>query len=275
MTKPAVAFIGSGNMAAALIHGLVEDGYPSRHITAADPDEGKLAALSRLDPINTTTDNAAAVAASDIVVLSVKPQVAESVARELAPLLAERRLLVVSIAAGIRTTSLQRWFGGALPVVRAMPNTPAMVQTGATALFATPEVTDEQRSHAESLLRAVGLTLWLEDEDQLDAVTALSGSGPAYFFLVMEAMIKSAQALGLNHDEAQLLTLQTALGAARMAMESDDDPATLRARVTSPGGTTERAIGVFEQAGFVDLFESALKAARDRSVELSRTLDHS
>lgn len=274
MTKPKIAFIGSGNMAAALIHGLVEDGYPVRHITAADPDRDKLAALERLDPINTTTDNAAAVAASDIIILSIKPQVAERVARELAPVLASRRPLVVSIAAGIRTTSLQRWLGGGLPIVRAMPNTPAMVQTGATALFATDEVSDDQRSHAESLLRAVGLILWLDDEDQMDAVTALSGSGPAYFFLIMEAMIKSAQSLGLSRDAAQLLTLQTALGAARMAMESDNDPAALRDRVTSPGGTTESAIGVLERAGLMDLFESALKAARDRSIELSRTLDN-
>ena len=273
MTKPAVAFIGAGNMAAALIHGLVEDGFPTHRITAADPDADKLASLARIDPINTTTDNAAAVADADIIVLCVKPQVAQAVARELAPLIAGRRPMVVSIAAGIRTDTLLHWLGYDLPLVRTMPNTPAMVQTGATALYATDAVSEDQRSHAESLLRAVGLTLWLDDENQMDAVTALSGSGPAYFFLVMEEMIKAGETLGLPRDTAQLLTLQTALGAARMAIESDDDPATLRARVTSPGGTTEQAIDVLDRGGISRLLESALTAARDRSVELSRTLD--
>ena len=153
-----------------------------------------------------------------------------------------------------------------------MPNTPAMLQAGATGLFASDSVTEEQRSLAESIMRAVGITVWVEHEGLIDAVTALSGSGPAYFFLVMEQMIRSAQSLGLGEEEATLLTLQTALGAARMALESDDSPATLRARVTSPGGTTEEAIRVFEQEGLERIVKQAMTAARDRSIELSSQL---
>jgi len=273
MTKPTLAFIGSGNMAAALIHGLVQDGYPCDRIIAADPDAEKLQALGHGCGIRTTTDNGEAVAMADVVVLAVKPQVLGQVVRDLAPAVQDRLPLVVSIAAGVRIGTLQRWLGDGVPVVRTMPNTPAMVQTGATALVASPEVSDEQCNHAETLMRAVGLTLWLDSEDQMDAVTAVSGSGPAYFFLVMEAMTDAATSLGLSRETAHLLTLQTALGAARMAMESSEEPATLRRRVTSPGGTTERAIQAFERAGLHALFKTALHAARDRSAELSQTLD--
>ena len=272
MTKPALAFVGAGNMAAALIHGLVEDGYPPDRITAADADAAKLGALGKRYGIRTSPDNIGAVADADVIVLAVKPQVIRDVARELAPAVSGRNPLVVSIAAGVPSATLQDWLGGDIPVVRTMPNTPAMVQTGATALFASPQASEEQRSHAESLMRAVGLTLWLDDEKKMDAVTALSGSGPAYFFLVMEAMTNAARDLGLEHDTASLLTLQTALGAARMAMESEDDPSTLRARVTSPGGTTEQAIGVLEAGDVHGLFRRALAAACKRSVELSGNL---
>ena len=205
----------------------------------------------------------------------MKPQVLRTVAEDLAATVQQRHPLVVSIAAGVKVATLQRWLGGTTPVVRTMPNTPAMVQTGATALFASPAVSEQQRNHAETLMRAVGLTLWLDTEDQMDAVTALSGSGPAYFFLFMEALAAAGTGLGLKAQTAQLLTLQTALGAARMAMESRDDPATLRARVTSPGGTTERAVATFEQGELGKLVARALEAARDRSIELSRVLDES
>ena len=272
MTKPALAFIGAGNMAAALIHGLVEDGYPPDRITAADADLAKLDVLGQRYGIRTSSDNTRAVADADVIVMAVKPQVVREVARDLAPAISGRKPLVGSIAAGVPSATLQDWLGGGVPVVRTMPNTPAMVQTGATALFASPQASEEQRSHAESLMRAVGLTLWLDDEKKMDAVTALSGSGPAYFFLVMEAMTNAARDLGLEDDTARLLTLQTALGAARMAMESEDDPATLRARVTSPGGTTEQAIGVLEAGDIHGLFRRALAAACKRSVELSGNL---
>jgi len=271
MTQPTIAFIGAGNMAGSLINGLISDGYDAALISAADPNEAQLATLARRTGIRTTTDNATA-AQADVVVLAVKPQVLEGAARELAPAIRQRRPLVISIAAGIREDALQAWLGGGVPLVRTMPNTPAMIGAGATVLHAGPGVTADQRDTAESVLRAVGLTRWVEDEDQLDAVTALSGSGPAYFFLVLEAMEAAGVRLGLPAETARLLTLQTALGAARMAIESDEDPATLRRRVTSPGGTTERALAVLEQGGLRELFGSALTAARDRSVELSRLL---
>jgi len=179
------------------------------------------------------------------------------------------RPLVVSVAAGVRESFLQDWLGGGLALVRAMPNTPAMIQAGASVLHAGAGVSDEQRNLAESILRAVGLTRWVNDEGQMDAVTALSGSGPAYFFLIMEAMEEAVIELGLDPESARLLTIQTALGAARMAMESPESPASLRTRVTSPGGTTEAALKAFEGGGLKPLFQQALSAARERSEELS------
>ncbi len=272
MNTKTIVFIGGGNMAAALINGLVADGYDPAKIWACDPDGEKLANLAARCGIRITGDNTAAVAQADVVVLAVKPQILEQVARELAAPIADRRPLVISIAAGVRETALREWLGGEAALVRTMPNTPAMIQTGATVLHAGPGVTETERDLAESILRAVGLTRWVEDEALLDAVTALSGSGPAYFFLIMEAMEAAALELGLENDTARLLTLQTALGAARMAMESSDSPARLRERVTSPGGTTERAVGVLEEGGLRRLFQEALTAARDRSIELSELL---
>lgn len=272
MTQPTIAFIGAGNMAGSLIRGLVADGYDAGQIIAADPNAAQLAALRSQTGVSTAGDNAAAVASAEVVVLAVKPQILQTVARQIAGAVQGHRPLVISIVAGIRERTLQGWLGGGLPLVRTMPNTPAMIGAGATVLHATPEVTPEQQDTAESILRAVGLTRWVEDEDLMDAVTALSGSGPAYFFLVMEAMEQAALELGLPGETARLLTLQTALGAARMAMESHDDPATLRQRVTSPGGTTERALAVFEERGLRSAFAAALMAARDRSVELSDLL---
>lgn len=274
MSNPIITFIGAGNMAAALIGGLIADGADPQTIIATDPDGQRRQSLGESAGIRTLADNAEAVMQADVVVLAVKPQVLEAVARDLGDAIQARRPLVVSIAAGIRSDTLQRWLGGDVALVRSMPNTPAMLQTGATALFATAGVTGQQREQAESVMRAVGLTLWVEDESLMDAVTALSGSGPAYFFLVIEAMEAAGMQLGLPAEAARLLTLQTALGAARMAIESSDDPATLRRKVTSPGGTTERAIQQFEKDGLRESFLRALTAARDRSVELSRQLDN-
>ena len=273
MSNPSIAFIGAGNMAAALISGLIADGTDPQQITATDPDQERCTSLARTAGIRTLADNREAVGQADIVVLAVKPQVLETVAGELCEAVQQRKPLVISIAAGVRSDTLERWLGGDVALVRSMPNTPAMLQTGATALFATASVTAEQRDQAESVMRAVGLAQWVDDESLMDAVTALSGSGPAYFFLVIEAMEATGVDMGLPQETARLLTLQTALGAARMAMESSDDPATLRKKVTSPGGTTEQAIRQFEQDGLRDIFSRALKAARDRSLELSRQLD--
>jgi len=273
MNAQSIVFIGGGNMATALISGLVADGTPVEHLLAVDPDPAKREALSARCGVRTAEPGTEAAAAADVLVLAVKPQRLHQVARELAPVVQQHRPLVISIAAGVSSTSLQRWLGGGVALVRSMPNTPAMLQAGATVLFAGAGVSEDQRDTAERILRAVGLTRWVQDEALLDAVTALSGSGPAYFFLIMEAMEEAAMQLGLPRDTAHLLTLQTALGAARMAMESSDDPATLRHKVTSPGGTTERALQVFDEGGLRDLFVRALGAARDRSLELSKTLD--
>jgi len=179
---------------------------------------------------------------------------------------------VISVMAGVTEAGIQQWMGAPLPVVRAMPNTPAMVQTGAIGLHASPEVTEDGRNRAETILRSAGLVRWVGDEVQIDAVTALSGSGPAYFFLLMEALEQAGIDLGLDPETARLLTIQTALGAARMAVESEAPPARLREQVTSPGGTTERAIQVFEEAGLRELAGRAVRAARDRAAEISRTL---
>lgn len=271
MKQQTIAFIGAGNMARSLIGGLISDGYNAARIIATDPDQGKLRSLEIDLGIRTDSRNTAAAEAADIIVIAVKPQVVEQIAPEIGAALGPHTL-VISIAAGIRVESLARWLGREAALVRAMPNTPALVQSAATALYANPRVSAEQRDIAESILRAVGLTLWIDDEDLMDAVTALSGSGPAYFFLVMEILEQIGCKLGLPAGEARLLTLQTAFGAAKMALESGVDSSALRAQVTSPGGTTERAISALRQGGIEDLFERALKAARDRSIELSRML---
>lgn len=267
-----VAFIGAGNMAGALIGGLIADGVSPETLIAADPSAENCRLLAASAGIATTQDNRQALAQADTVVLAVKPQILQEVARELGELVRRRQPLVISIAAGIRCESLSQWLGGDVALVRTMPNTPAMIQAGATVLYATAGVTTDQRERAESLMRAVGLTQWVDDETLLDAVTALSGSGPAYLFLVMEAMEEAARQAGLSDQTARLLTLQTAFGAARMALESTESPAQLRARVTSPGGTTERAIDVLESGGLRDLFAEAIKAAQSRSIELSADL---
>ena len=264
-----IAFIGAGNMAGALIAGLIADGTAPERLIATDPSVEKCEALSTATGIRTLQDNREAAAEADSIVLAVKPQILRQVARELTEQIQDRRPLVISIAAGVRCDSLQAWLGGDVPLVRTMPNTPAMIQAGATVLYATRWVSEEQRGQAESLMRAVGLTQWVADEALMDAVTALSGSGPAYHFLIMEAMENAARELGLSAETAHLLTLQTAFGAARMALESSESPELLRARVTSPGGTTERAVRALEEGGIRDLFRNALEAARDRSVELS------
>jgi pyrroline-5-carboxylate reductase len=267
-----IAFIGAGNMAGALIGGLIADGVSPADLIAADPSVEKCQSLAASTGMRTTQDNVAAVAEADIVVLAVKPQVLHEVVEGISALVHQRQPLVISIAAGIRCDTLLAWFGGEVPLVRTMPNTPAMIRSGATVLYATSSVSDAQREQAESLMRAVGLTQWIDDEALMDAVTALSGSGPAYLFLVMEAMENAARECGLPPETARLLTLQTAFGATRMALESDEPPARLRARVTSPGGTTERAIDALETGGLRQLFVDAISAAQQRSIELSADL---
>lgn len=259
-------------MASSLLGGLISDNCPAGNIWVAEPDAGRREALASRYGVNTTADNGELVGAVDVVVLAVKPQVMHEVCRGIADRLQVHKPLVVSIAAGIRIGDIDRWLGGNCAIVRTMPNTPSLVQSGATALFANDKVSTQQSELAEGIMRSVGLTLWLAQESLMDAVTALSGSGPAYFFLVMEMLQQTGIKLGLPEESARLLAVQTAFGAAKMALESPDDSTTLRTRVTSPGGTTERAIGILEQGGIRDLFEKALNGARDRAVELADEL---
>ena len=273
MSQTRIAFIGAGNMASALIGGLIADGTAKDSIIASDPNTDQRSHLHDSYGICTVDNNAEAISDADVVVLAVKPQLLQQVCNELSSHLKDKHCLIVSIAAGIRCSTMSKWLGSDLPIVRCMPNTPAMLQVGATGLYATDNVSNEQRDQAERILRAVGITLWVNEEADIDSVTAVSGSGPAYYFLMMEAMQAAAEKLGLPAETAKLLTLQTAIGAARMALESQDDPATLRQKVTSPGGTTEQAILSFEENGLRDIFEKAMTAARDRSISLSEQLD--
>jgi len=273
MSQTRIAFIGAGNMASALISGLIADGTAKDLIIASDPNTDQRSHLHDSYGICTVDNNAEAISDADVVVLAVKPQLLQQVCNELSSHLKDKHCLIVSIAAGIRCSTMSKWLNSDLPIVRCMPNTPAMLQVGATGLYATDNVSNEQRDQAERILRAVGITLWVNEESDIDSVTAVSGSGPAYYFLMMEAMQAAAEKLGLPAETAKLLTLQTALGAARMALESQDDPATLRQKVTSPGGTTEQAILSFEANGLRDIFEQAMTAARDRSISLSEQLD--
>ena len=264
-----IAFIGGGNMARSLIGGLLDDGVPPKHVWASDPNEPALRILQERFAIHITPDNGKAVRHSQVVVLAIKPQIAKAVVQDLAPEIQKNHPLVISIAAGIRESDLRLWLGNDAAIVRAMPNTPALVRSGATALFANNAVNTERMNLAESILRAVGMTLWVDNEDLLDAVTALSGSGPAYFFFIMEALENAGENLGLPRETARLLTLQTAFGAAKMALESTEGLDELRQRVTSPGGTTERAIQVLEKYRLEAVFDEALRTAHRRSIELA------
>lgn len=275
MQAARIAFIGGGNMAAALIEGLRKN-QPENATTApvlvvADPSQARRDWLSSRYGVHSLAENTQAIDSADLIVLAAKPGQIHAIAREIATVLQPHQL-VVSVAAGITIGALQQWLAGHTAVVRAMPNTPAMVGCGATGLYGSPTLTSAQRNLAESLMRSVGSVLWVEQEADIDAVTALSGSGPAYVFLVMEAMQAAAEDLGLPAEAARLLTLETVFGAARLAMSAEESPAQLRARVTSPNGTTEHGIAALEQAGLRAAFAKALAAAHQRSVELGREL---
>jgi pyrroline-5-carboxylate reductase len=265
-----IGFIGGGNMASSLISGLIASGHSPQHLWVSDINPETLKALAENLNVNTSASNDELINAVDVIVLAVKPQVLSSVAKSAATLIQQKKSLVVSIAAGISQYSLSQWLGADIAIVRCMPNTPALVLTAATALHANTRVSTEQRNLAENIMRSVGIALWVNDESELDAVTAVSGSGPAYYFLLMEAMEKAALELGLNEVTARLLVQQTALGAAKIALESSESPEQLRRRVTSLGGTTQQAIETFEKGGFTELVSKALHAARDRSIEMSK-----
>ena len=269
MNQTKLTFIGAGNMSRSLISGLIADGWDPGALRVADPDPEQLLWMQRFSGLQGFADNRSAIAGSQVVLLAVKPQIMHSVARDIAASVQQEQPLVISIAAGIRATDLLRWLGAETALVRCMPNTPALVQSGATALYANKFVSAQQHDLAESVLRAVGLTLWVDDENMMDAVTALSGSGPAYFFLVIEALQNAATELGLTPETARLLALQTAFGAAKMALESKQDVSMLRQQVTSPGGTTEKALQALEEGNLRGLFRDALKSASDRSKQLA------
>ena len=269
-SKNRITFIGAGNMAASLIGGLRAEGLDAALIRASDPGAETRARVQAEHGIEVFADNAEAILGADVVVLAVKPQAMKAVCEALRPSLAPNQL-VVSIAAGISCASMNRWLGEQ-PIVRCMPNTPALLRQGVSGLFATAQVSAEQRQQAQTLLSAVGSAFWLDEEQQLDAVTAVSGSGPAYFFLLIEAMTAAGEKLGLPRDIASQLTLKTALGAAHMAVSSDVEAAELRRRVTSPAGTTEAAIKTFQAGGFEALVEKALGAAAHRSAEMAEQL---
>ena len=264
-----VGFIGAGNMASSIVRGLIDAGKNPESIFVTDIDNEKLESIVTETGIKSTSTQKISSLVS-VLILAVKPQVMKSVCHELVSIDAVH--LVISVAAGIRITQLEQWLDSKKAIVRCMPNTPALVGEGATGLFANKLVDDHQKELTQSIMGSVGLTSWLENEADMDIVTALSGSGPAYFFLLMEAMQDVAEELGLKKEVADVLVYQTAIGASKLIRKTNDSSSLLRKRVTSPGGTTERAVSEFERGNLRGLVRKALIAARDRSIELSEDL---
>ena len=267
-----ISFIGGGNMAQALISGLVSCGVKPSLITVADPssEAREQLAAKGLNTVDPTTDAKAAVIDADIVVLAVKPQVMKAVVSGFADALDKQ--LVISVAAGLSTEILSGMLGGYGNIVRAMPNTPAMIQMGATGLYGTDNISAEQKQLATAVMEASGLVMWVEDEAHMHAVTAVSGSAPAYMFYIIEAMVDGAVALGLDKEQASALAMQTMLGAAKMAMDSEDAPAELRRKVTSPNGTTQAAIESMQANDISRQISEAMQACYDRSQALSEEM---
>jgi len=270
MTISTIAFIGSGNMARSLIGGLIDSGVSPKLILASDPDASQRQQIEAQFEIRTYADNHTAAELADVLVMAVKPQIMREALLSIATVIRERQPLIVSIAAGITIDSMTGWIGGQPAIVRVMPNTPALVGSGASGMFPNDAVTDQQKAAAQAIMQAVGISVWVNYEALIDTVTAVSGSGPAYFFFLMEAIEAAGVTGGLEPDLARRLTLQTALGAAKLAIASDESLAELRRRVTSPGGTTERAIQLLESAGAGDSIQQAVNAARLRSIELAK-----
>jgi pyrroline-5-carboxylate reductase len=264
-----IAFIGGGNMTTSLIGGLRHRGVSAGTLRVSDPVPIQLERLRHEFDVQGSADSAAVVRDAEMIVLAVKPQDMAEAARAIAPALAGRRRVVISIAAGIRLADLAGWLGRGVPTVRAMPNRPALIGAGVTALYAGSEVSAAERDSVEQLMTAAGATVWLAEESQMDAVTAISGSGPAYFFLLIEALEAAGVELGLPQETAQRLAVETARGAGRMAAEGDEAPATLREQVTSTGGTTAAALEVLEAGDVRGIFRRAVWAAARRSAQLA------
>jgi pyrroline-5-carboxylate reductase len=266
-----IGFIGGGNMAQAIIRGLLQAGHPAKSISVADPAPEQQQAIAELDKgITLADDNASLAKQCDVLVLAVKPQIMSDVAIPLGQIDRPAEQIVISVAAGVTLESMGSWFGADSALVRVMPNQPALIGEGMSGLCATSNVSHSGKALATYVMEATGKALWLDDEKLMDTVTAVSGSGPAYFYLVMEIMQEVAEELGFDKATARTLCVQTALGASGVASASDDELGTLRKRVTSPGGTTEAALNTLEASGIRDMFRTALRAAKDRSVELGK-----
>ncbi|MDP5209639.1 pyrroline-5-carboxylate reductase [Microbulbifer sp. 2205BS26-8] len=273
-TDPKIVFIGgAGNMGGAVIGGLLAAGYPADRIVATGRDPQKLAAFAKRHGVAAHSDTLTAIGDADVIVLSVKPQAMRDLCTGLRSHLDGHNPLIISFAAGIPLAAYQRWLGEHLPIVRAMPNTPALVQTGATGLYAGAGVTAEHRAITERIANAVGIFLWVREECEINQIIAVVGSAPAYFFLFMEAMIEASVASGFARADAERLVLQTALGAAKLAMASEEDVAKLKRNVMSPGGTTECAVKRFEQGGLFQLVAEAMRDCAERASEMERELD--
>ena len=273
MSYSKITFIGGGNMARSLIGGLVATGMSNKDISVSEPKADLREKLTKDFGVNALEENASAVMGANVIVLAVKPQILQEVVTPLGALVAEARPLLISIAAGVTCSSIERWVGSQPALIRVMPNTPALIGAGISALYANSNVSNDQRALAEKIVTAVGKTVWIEEESLMDAVTAVSGSGPAYFFYVMQAIHDAAVREGLDAQTARLLTLETTLGAACLALASTEDPGNLQAQVTSPGGTTEAAIKVLNDSGVRDTLQQAVSAARARGGELAILLD--
>jgi pyrroline-5-carboxylate reductase len=265
-----VRFVGAGNMAGSLIGGLLARGFMPSQISASDPGGHQRQLVNEKFGVEVYSDNNSHFGIPDIVILAVKPQSMKKAVLDMAQSIADSKPLVLSIAAGIKVEHLESWLSTDTAVVRSMPNTPALIGQGATGLFANKNVSAEQKQLTESIMDSVGISHWVDEEFKIDVVTALSGSGPAYFFLFMEYMQKVAVELGLKPEVAAKLTEQTALGSAILAQRSPDDITVLREKVTSPNGTTEAALKSFNSNNLEEVIKQALMAANDRSVELSK-----
>ena len=259
-------------MASAIIGGMLANGFEAGNIWVSAPDDQHLQSVRKQFGVSVTTDNRYCAQQGDLVVLAVKPQVMASVCRDIAPVAQNTRPLMVSIAAGLTAETLDQWLGGGLPLVRVMPNTPSLVGQGAAGLYANSQVSEPQKDLVASIFNSIGSALWVEEESLLHAVTALSGSGPAYFFLMLEALESAATDAGIAPETARQLAIQTMAGAAEMAAKSEHDPAQLKRNVMSPGGTTEQAITTFETGGLRDLVKQAYQAAYRRSEEMAEEL---
>ncbi len=270
MKQNKIAFIGAGNMSRSIIAGLVNHGFPAANITATNPSTAKLEALHHDFNINITQDNLEAVAAADVVVLAVKPQMMAQVCEQLSSIKAQlSNKLFISVAAGVTCERVKSLLTVAVPMIRCMPNTPALYGKGVSGLFASG-ANEAQQALANYLMETTGLVVWVEQEQQIDAITAISGSGPAYFFLFMEAMVSKAQAFGFDPQTARKLVQQTASGAATMAQNSELSIAELRQNVTSKGGTTAAALNTYNERGLSTIVDEAMQAAFDRAQALAK-----